>query len=143
MNGYILLKASVINGEKLAAGSLIPADAVLPSRVPALLKNGVIAETNIGATEGAETTARTPEPVEGIEIPINTEDGVLGLPASREDILKAFEVLQMKVEDASDAVKAVETENALILIDACTKNSTLKKAIRNRVTELKAEGGDE
>lgn len=139
MNGYIALKNTVFNGIGYTAGATIPADAVLPSRVPALLRNGIIAKAG-GETEPpavtAELTQTAPEMDEGVVLPIQTENGVLGLPANREDIIKAVEVLQMKQDEAIEAVAEIESEDALIIIDACTKTQTVKKAVRERVKAI-------
>ena len=146
MNGYIALKNTVFNGIGYTAGSIIPAEAVLPSRVPALLRNGTIAKADEDHAVSAESTQKTTKEVEGIELPIQTENGVLGLPASREDIVKAVEVLQMKTDDLLAAVAEITSEDALIIIDACTKAQNVKKAIRKRVEELQPEddkGGEE
>lgn len=145
MNGYIALKNTVFNGIGYTAGSIIPAEAVLPSRVPALLRNGTIAKADEDHAVSAELTQKTTKEVEGIELPIQTENGVLRLPASREDIVKAIEVLQMKKDDQLAAVAEITSEDALIIIDACTKAQDVKKVIRKRVEEIQPndEGGEE
>lgn len=145
MNGYIALKNTVFNGIGYTVGSIIPAEAVLPSRVPALLRNGTIAKTDEVATMSAELLAQNDaKEVEWVELPIQTENGVLGLSASRADIIRAVEVLQMKKDDAVAAVAEIESEDALIIIDACNKNAEVKKAIKQRVAEITpAEDGDE
>ena len=59
--------------------------------------------------------------------------------------VKAVEVLQMKTDDLLAAVAEITSEDALIIIDACTKAQNVKKAIRKRVEELQPEdeGGEE
>lgn len=146
MSGYIALKNVVFNGIGYTVGSTIPAEAVLPSRVPALLRNKTIAKSDSDAQTpavSAETSQRAPETDNKVDLPIKTEDGVLGLPASREDIVKAVEVLQLKQEEAIAAVAEIESEDALIIIDACTKTQALKKAIRERVAALKSADKDD
>lgn len=139
MNGYIALKNTVFNGIGYTAGSIVPAEAVLPSRVPALLRTGVIARAD-SVAETPAVPAETPQSerndVEGIVLPIKTDNGVLELPASREDIIKAVEVLQLAKSDGIAAVAEIESEDALIIVDACTKTQELKKAIRERVEAL-------
>lgn len=148
MSGYIALKNVVLSGIGYTAGSTIPADAVLPSRVRSLLRNGTIANAEDGAV-GAELAATASNDTEGVVLPIHTENDVLALPVSREDIVKAIEVLQMKQGDAIAAIAEIESEDALIVIDACTKSAQTKKAIKERVAQIApagddtAEGGDE
>lgn len=148
MSGYIALKNVVLSGIGYTAGSTIPADAVLPSRVRSLLRNGTIANAEDGAV-GAELAATASNDTEGVVLPIHTENDVLALPVSREDIVKAIEVLQMKQDDAIASIAEIESEDALIVIDACTKSAQTKKAIKERVAQIApagdetAEGGDE
>lgn len=152
MNGYIALKAITLNGTEYAAGDHIPADAVLPSRVSALVRTGTIATINAETTAvGAESPEIRANEVEGVDLPIKTEDGVLTLTASREDIVKAIEVLQMNADDAAAEAATIESDTALIIIDACDSRKTVQKAVKARAEELRdgsedgaaTEGGDE
>lgn len=152
MNGYIALKAITLNGTEYAAGDHIPADAVLPSRVSALVRTGTIAAINAETPAvGAESPEIRMNEVEGVDLPIKTEDGVLTLTASREDIVKAIEVLQMNADDAAEAAATIESDTALIIIDACDSRKTVQKAVKARAEELRdgsedeaaTEGGDE
>lgn len=143
MNGYIALKAVTFGGVAYTEGSTIPADVVLPSRVPALLRTKMIAKLSDIAennrTEGAETPPEEPKEAEGVNLPIKTEDGVLELLASREDIVKAVETMQMNAEEAEKTIKEIESEDALIIIDACDSRKTVKKAVKERAEALRAE----
>lgn len=152
MNGYIALKAITLNGTEYAAGDHIPADAVLPSRVSALVRTGTIATINAETTAvGTESPEIRTNEVEGVDLPIKTEDGVLTLTASREDIVKAIEVLQMNADDAAAEAATIESDTALIIIDACDSRKTVQKAVKARAEELRdgsedgaaTEGGDE
>lgn len=152
MNGYIALKAITLNGTEYAAGDHIPADAVLPSRVSALVRTGTIATINADTPAvGAESPEIRTNEVEGVDLPIKTEDGVLTLTASREDIVKAIEVLQMNADDAAAEAATIESDTALIIIDACDGRKTVQKAVKARAEELRdgsedgaaTEGGDE
>lgn len=152
MNGYIALKAITLNGTEYAAGDHIPADAVLPSRVSALVRTGTIATINAETPAvGAESPEIRTNEAEGVDLPIKTEDGVLTLTASREDIVKAIEVLQMNADDAAEAAATIESDTALIIIDACDSRKTVQKAVKARAEELRdgsedeaaTEGGDE
>lgn len=152
MNGYIALKAITLNGTEYAAGDHIPADAVLPSRVSALVRTGTIATINADTPAvGAESPEIRTNEVEGVDLPIKTEDGVLTLTASREDIVKVIEVLQMNADDAAAEAATIESDTALIIIDACDSRKTVQKAVKARAEELRdgsedgaaTEGGDE
>lgn len=139
MNGYIALKNVTLSGKEYLAGAGIPEDAVLPSRVHALISSGQIAkitpeETRAEAVDG-ETVAE-------VYLPILKENGVMELLTSVRDIEKAVVMLQMKQDDAIAAVKTEDSEIALILVDACSKSQTLKKAVRERAAQLNPGDGD-
>ena len=145
MNGYIALKPITLSGVDYAAGDSIPADAVLPSRVSALIRTKSIARINEHPAEAQETPQNDANDFGGVNLPIQTENGVLELPASGEDIVKAVEVMQMNAEDAAKAVGDIESETTLIIIDACESRKTVKTAVKARAEELNAaaEGDDE
>ena len=138
MNGYIALKSITLSGVAYAAGDSIPADAVLPSRVPALIRTKSIARANEHPAEAQKTPQDDVNNFGGVNLPIQTEDGVLELPASGEDIVKAVEVMQMNADDAAKAVGDIESETALIIIDACESRKTVKTAVKARAEELNA-----
>lgn len=138
MNGYIALKTITLSGVEYVEGATIPADAVLPSRVPALIRTKKIARINERPAEAQETPQNDTNDFGGVNLPIQTENGVLELPASGEDIVKAVEVMQMNAEDAAKAVGDIESETALIIIDACESRKTVKTAVKARAEELNA-----
>ena len=142
MNGYVALKNATFNGVEYLAGSNIPEEAVLPSRVPSLLRTGMIAKAET-PPQGPQDDAGAPGEYSDVILPIQGENGAMELSATSEDIVTAVTVLQMKQDEAAAAVKAVASETALILIDACTKNQALKKAARDRAAALAKEDGEE
>ena len=138
MNGYIALKTITLSGVEYVEGATIPADAVLPSRVPALIRTKKIARINERPAEAQETPQNDTNDFGGVNLPIQTENGVLELPASGEDIVKAVEVMQMNADDAAKAVGDIESETALIIIDACESRKTVKAAVKAWAEELNA-----
>lgn len=139
MNGYIALKPITLSGVDYAAGDSIPADAVLPSRVPALIRTKSIARINEHPAEAQETPQNDANDFGGVNLPIQTENGVLELPASGEDIVKAVELLQMNADDAIQAIKEIESDSVLIIMDACDSRKTVKAAAKARAKELNEE----
>lgn len=143
MNGYIALKPITLSGVDYAAGDSIPADAVLPSRVPALIRTKSIAHINERPAEAQETPQNDANDFGGVNLPIQTENGVLELPASGEDIVKAVELLQMNADDAIQAIKEIESDSVLIIMDACDSRKTVKAAAKARAKELNAAANTE
>ena len=139
MNGYIALKNITLSGTEYLAGAGIPEDAVLPSRAHALIRNGMIGKIDAAGERGsAQSDVSDTE----VYLPILGENGVTELLVNVHDIEKAVIMLQMKQDDAIAAVKNEDSEIALILIDACSKSQTLKKAIRERAAQLNSGNGD-
>ena len=139
MNGYIALKNITLSGTEYLAGETVPADAVLASRANALIRNGMI-----GKIDDAEARTGTQGEISSPEVclPILLENGVLHLSVSELDVQKAVMILQMKQDDAVAAVNAEVSENALVIIDACSKSQTIKKAVRERSAQLDPGDGD-
>ena len=141
MSGYIAIKCATFNGVEYQAGSFIPENVILPSRLAALIRNGVVAPAD-NASQIAIDALREPEDVESIKIPLQTENGSEELPVTPDALVAAIAILQMKQEDALSAIADLESENALKVVDACTRAQTVRKAIRMRLAELLM-GGDE
>lgn len=130
-NGYIAMRTVNFNGVEYVEGSEIPADAVLPSRIPTLL-----ASKTIVRKETAKTGDETVDTAEFVNIPVIKEDGVFSLSVRKDDVAKAIGILQLKKEEAVAAVSQVLSKETLMVVDACTKTLEVKKAIRERVSVL-------
>lgn len=165
MNDYICTKACTFGGVAYSVGDAIPSGAVLPSRERVLIKQGFIApavqtesllEENKtlkakvdalekGAARAAELPPERAKEQKGIVIPITAKGGVLELEMTPEDIIRAVATMQLNAEGAAKAVGEIETEEALILIDALDQRKTVKTAIAERIKEIQSEveGGTE
>lgn len=155
MSGYACIKPCTFGGVAYQVGDAIPSEAVLPSRERALIKQGFIApaaDTQALLQENKTLKAKVEafqknaanEP-ESIVIPITAKGGVLELVATPDDIVKAVATMQLNAEEAAKAVGEIETEEALILIDALDQRKTVKTAIAERIKEIQSEveGGTE
>lgn len=136
MSGYIALKQIQFSGKVYEAGEAIPAEAIIPARVPALLRTGFIAEATADIENDVENGQDDAFSVIKVNLPIETEDGVLELSADEKDIVTAFEVLQLKNDDILKAITTIESDAQLIIINALTKNASVKKATKERAAEL-------
>lgn len=165
MNGYTCIKPCTFGGVAYNVGDAIPSEAVLPSRERVLIKQGFIApavETQSlleenktlkakvdalekGAARAAELPPERAKEQKGIVIPITAKGGVLELVATPDDIVKAVATMQLNAEEAAKAVGEIDTEEALILIDALDQRKTVKTAIAERIKEIQSEveGGTE
>lgn len=142
MNGYIALKPVTLSGVDYVAGDSIPAEAVLPNRVRSLLRIGTIAKAGDDAAAPAEPPTVEMNELSGdfegevISLPIEVENGVMGLPVGPADICEAIRILQLKAENAVAAIAKVASGNVLIILNACDSRSTVKKAAQARAAAL-------
>lgn len=137
MNGFICTKALTLGGVGYEVGQEIPPEAVLPNRVRALKHQGYIAhkvETAAAAAEEPQEEPKAPTPV---VIPITKDGKVLELCVAPADIVMAVSAMQHNAEDAAKVVSGIESEEALILIDALDTRKTVKAAILSRVEAMK------
>ena len=141
MDGYICLKPVKLSGVQYNPNDFIPLDAVLPSRVPTLIRNGTIAQVS-EQNNASETILSDLEGVVeelAVSVPIHTENGVMELVTPYSEVQQAFEIMQLSAKDAPDVIKTVESENILIILDACDSRKTITDAVKARVKQLKEE----
>lgn len=136
MNGYICTKNINLGGTAYQKGETIPGEAVLPNRVRALTREGYIAAQNDAAAVPPETPQNEPIAPAPIVLPITKNGGVMELVAAPGDIIQAVSILQLNAEEAAKAVAEVESEEALILIDALDTRKTVRTATAARAEEL-------
>ncbi len=137
MEGYICSKACNFGGVAYNAGDTIPFDAVLPSRERTLINQGYITPANIAA-EGPASTQVPFEPLAGVNVPIVAEEGTLELILSPEGIAEGIRILQLNAKEAEKAIRKLEEEEILILIDALDERTTVRAAAKNRAQALMA-----
>lgn len=137
MEGYICNKACNFGGVAYNAGDTIPFEAVLPSRERTLINQGYITPANIAAE--APASAQAPfEPIAGVNVPIIAEEGTLELTLSPEGIAEGIRILQLNAKEAEKAIRKLEEEEILILIDALDERTTVRAAAKNRAQALMA-----
>lgn len=136
MNGYICTKTISLGGTTYQKGETIPGEAVLPNRVRALTREGYIAAQNDAAAVPPETPQNEPIAPAPIVLPITKNGSVMELVAAPGDIIQAVSILQLNAEEAAKAVAEVESEEALILIDALDTRKTVRTATAARAEEL-------
>lgn len=136
MSDFICAKGLTLGGVTYAPGQDIPAGAVLPSRVRALVRQGYI----VAKTEAAPVPAQEPqEPVivpAPITIPLTKDGGVYEVVAAPEDIITAISVMQLTLEEATKVIETTESEEALILIHALDSRKGVKTAASDRAEAL-------
>lgn len=140
---YLARKKCSFGGIDYLVGDTIPHDAVMPERVRTLVKSGMIAVVN-ETEEGKVMVAGTPrvaivgggESLTKVLIPIMAKEGTLELELYPEEVTKYFEIAQLNSEEAMDAIKFVESQDLLILIDCVHPLKTAKEAAKKRAKVL-------
>lgn len=144
MDGYICTKTIDLGGTTYQVGETIPGEVVLPNRIRALTRQGYIATINDADNMTPMAPQEEPAPPAPIILPITKDGGVMELLAAPGDIIQAVSILQLNAEEAAKAVAEVESEVALIIIDALDVRKTVKTATAARAETLNkpAEGTD-
>ena len=145
-NGYVCLKALTLSGVDYLPGKRIPADAVLPNRVRALEKMGYIAECDAEEQTGC-IADEAPEAVFMVPVSPVSGDGerLDGIPATEADVAAMALVLMLTAENASEAIREMENETALRLVQALDSRKSVKGAAAARIRALhpeEAESGE-
>lgn len=145
MSDFICIKGLTLGGIDYTPGQEIPAGAVLPSRVRALLRQGYIAQVDEAPKGQSAPPAEPQEPVmvpAPITIPLTIDGGVYEVVAAPEDILAVASVLQLTVEEGKKIIEGIERDEVLILINALDSRKGIKEASRARAEALdEAQGG--
>ena len=144
MSEYICKKGISLSGTQYVPGEVIPAEAILPSRVLTLKRSGHIVEADFNASgdKGAYSTQNSDSDVHPIKIPISTPDGSFEATVSSQEVYDAFSILQLPEKEAKDAIALVDDDNTLMLIDSAERRKNVLSAIRKRHEELEAKDGE-
>lgn len=139
---YVCVSGGIFSGHRYEKGQLVDEGHILPSRVPALIRNGRIARAE--AEPAAELVAETGYAEIGtdtipVPIPMREQDGnatVMQLLMTPADIVAAIEIMQQNVENAAKAIKDVTNEDILILLDSADSRKGVKEAARAQAEKL-------
>jgi hypothetical protein len=173
MNGFICTKGLALSGVEYKPGDHIPAEAVLPNRVRALINQSYITHEGevptesrkAGSTDGAKLAALRSEVDElkaknnalsealeaagatqaptAIIIPLTADGGVYEQEAKPESIIAAAAVLQLTVEEAEKVIAETTDPVAVILIHALDSRKGVKAAAEARGKALEEESDGE
>ena len=133
MGAYTCLKPARFAGVDYVPGDTVPAEAIPVNRVGAVIRFGLIAET-----QQAEAPAAAQAPA-SFGIPIVIDGNAEELQVTPETVKEAVAVLQMTAENAAKRIADITDATALIVIDACDSRKTVKKAAADRAKALEAE----
>lgn len=138
---YIAQRDIRLSGKSYVAGEVIPKEAVIPSRVTALLNSHYIAEQREGNLLLSEETEMD---VSKVSVTLNKLN--LGLFLDAQEVSEVFEILQMNVEEGTEAILQQDNENVLLVVKEIDTRKGIKMAAQNRlkaIGESFKESGDE
>lgn len=133
MGAYTCLKPARFAGVDYVPGDIVPAEAIPANRVGAVIRLGLIAETQ---QAGAQANTQAPA---AFGIPITIDGNTEELQVTPETVKEAVAVLQMTADNAAKHITGITDATALIVIDACDSRKTVKKAAADRAAALEAD----
>ena len=136
---YVAVKPCKLKGQAFKIGETIPVDALQPGAAKNLIKMGIIASTD----STGEPTIEKPNPVELIEVTVETKEGKLYLNLTKEGLQNFVDVMTSKVDQAEAIVKEMTDTDALIMLDMAETRKTIKEAAKARALEISQEEGEE
>lgn len=133
--GYICQKTLTLFGTVYQPGEVIPADAVLGSRVRSLMTCGYIVNDttdNIASAHDEEC------PDDGmVRVPVmQGTDEEVDVLITKDDAALIFGLMQETAEKAIMEVNEINDENILIVIHATDSRKSVKNAAKERASSL-------
>lgn len=133
----IAKKPCSFNGQTFYIGDEIPSEFVINPR--AQEKLGVITIAGDGEDLSKPVNIKASTGQIEFAIPINQRDGKMILHCNEEQICKAAEIMQMATGEAKEAIKDIDEEKILILLNACDSRKTIKEATEAAASKLAPE----
>ena len=133
--GYICQKTLTLFGTVYQPGEVIPADAVLGSRIRSLMTCGYIVYEATGNTTPAPAEE---DPDDGmVHVPVmQGASDELDVPITKDDAALIFCLMQETAEKAIWEVNEINDENVLIVIHATDSRKSVKNAAKERASSL-------
>ena len=131
---YVVKKPFSINGKRRVIGETLPDDAVTSAT---LERAGYVTKIDSGLLDVAEGVLNSDADKGGINVPIITKDGSTGLRVDPAIVCDAIRMLQTAADEVIDEMKTVESEDLLIILDACDRRGNVHSAVRKRAAALK------
>lgn len=139
---YIVKKPLNLRGIRRKIGEIVNEKDIDKTRVYSLVRSGYLSEVGesvAGLIQDSAVTKPLNPAQEGealINVPIIRKEGTMSILVVPEGISEVIRLLQSTALDAEQAIKDIEDDNILILLDACDSRKTVKAAARNRAMEL-------
>lgn len=123
---YIANKVCRFGGNDFLKWEVVPDDLVLKSKVPDLIKTGVLVEV--------EDQEKNWE----FDFKIQSDDGEMILNFSKEELNHIFNYLGNTVEVSKELINNITSNDVLIILEKTENRKSMKEYIKNRALELLA-----
>lgn len=135
MKSYVALKPICLKDRRYRIGETVPAEAVVESQAPKLKRMGYLADSD----EKKEEIVAAPEtsPLRVI-LPVKDNEEIKGTISLESGELQAvFEIVQMDVKRAAEAVVLLPTVDALQAVCICDSRKGVREAVDKRIAQLR------
>lgn len=140
MKSYVALKPICLKGRRYRIGENVPTEAVIESQAPKLKRMGYLADSD----ERKEEIVAAPKIIPPLKIilPVKENGEVKGtISLELGEMQDVFEIVQMDVKGAAEAVALLSTADALQAVCICDSRKGVREAAGKRITQL-MEGED-
>ncbi len=134
---FVVRKPFNAGGKRWMIGEIVPENVV---QSPSLERAGFVARIDSGLLDIAEGAVYVPEAAEGevqVNVPIITKDGSMDLSVAPAVIYDALRLIQSAGEEVIKEIKGIESEDLLIILDACDGRKNVRAAVRKQAEALR------
>lgn len=124
-------------GSQFFIGDEIPEELVASPEAQEAM--GVLTVLKGDAAEASGSAVQEVNRKGQVNLRIITKEGTQGISVAPGSVADGIYILQMKQEDAIAEIGAVADTDALLVVDACTRDTKVRAAVRDRVKELGGE----
>lgn len=129
MNGYICIKALTLGGVSYTAGSNIPAEAVLPGRVRALIKQGYISPATPEAAAvppkeaPVETIVELQQQIDQLQAVVNaTQTELQQVTSERDELLEKLAAAPLQTGDPTVVMIPLTRDDGMLEVPAAPES---------------------
>lgn len=136
MKSYVALKPICLKDRRYRIGETVPAEAVVESQAPKLKRMGYLADSD----EKKEEIVAAPiiSPPLKVILPVKENGEIKGsLEIEPGELQAVFEIIQMDVKGAAEAVSLLTTADALLAVCICDSRKGVREAAGKRMEQLR------
>ncbi len=142
MSRYICNAPLRFSGKDYAMGDIVPDGIILPRRARALIVSKHLTElSDTEDTVTHKTDSHGSYDSNIINIPIHSDNDLISLTMSSQDVVDAISTVQLTTEAACDSIRQIKSDDVLILLHAIEKRKGVLKVIEEQHATLAVQAG--